>query len=208
MYFTLREMGGSWKEECAIRHVGPALALQLELGRLSNYRLAPTFAQNKQLRICNGIVRGNQLDNSCFIRATVRPGRIRGEVSMDNYLISETNRLVTSTPDSLEVVSARHRSAGYNHTFINFTYNVPMTYSDVSDAISGFIARHEKRSWRLHVAGFKIRICWRMKREISPSSDASSRAFPASSSTSVGVRGTTNPYAFSTSTSCILPRKL
>ena len=145
MYFTLREMGGSWKEECAIRHVEPALALQLELGRLSNYRLAPTFAQNKQLRICNGIVRGNQLDNSCFIRATVRPGRIRSEVSMAKYLISETHHLVVSTLNSLEVMSAKHRSAGYSHTFINSIYNLPMTYSDVSGAISGFVERRQKR---------------------------------------------------------------
>ena len=91
--------------------------------------LAPTLVQNKQLRVCHGIARENQLDNRFFIRAPVRPGRIRGEVSTAKCLVSETHRLVVSTPDSLEVVNAKDRSAGYNRTFIKSIYNVPMTYS-------------------------------------------------------------------------------
>jgi len=110
MYFTLREMGGSWKEERAIRHVEPALAFQLELSSLSNYNLTPILVQNKQLHIYHGVARENQLDNRFFIRGLVRPGRVRGGISMAKYLISETDRLVTSILNSLEVVSTRHRS--------------------------------------------------------------------------------------------------
>jgi len=158
MYFTLREIGGSWGEERAIRHVEPALAFQLELSRLSNYNLTPVFVESKQLHIYHGVARENQLDNRFFIRALVRPGRVRGGISMAKYLISETDRLVTSILDSLEVVSAKHRSADCNHIFINFIYNLPVTYSDVLEAISGFIERHGKRLWRLHVTGSEIRI--------------------------------------------------
>ena len=153
----------------------------------------PTFGQTKQLRICHGIGRENQLDNGFFPRAPVWPGCIRGGVSIAKYLISETHRLVTSTLDSLEVVSAKHRSVGYNHTFINLIYNVPMTYSDVLEGIFGFIERHEKRSRRLHLTGLEIRICWRMKREMPPPSDGS-REFPASSSISIhGYQGNGEP---------------
>jgi acetyl-CoA carboxylase / biotin carboxylase 1 len=48
--------------------------------------------------------------------------------------ISETYRLVTSVLDALEVVSA--------HIFMNFIYNLTVTYEDVLEAISSFIERH------------------------------------------------------------------
>ena len=171
-------MDGSWEEVRAIRHVEPALAVQLELSRLSNYNLAPTFVQNKQPRIYHGVARKNQLDNRLPIRALVQLGRIRGGVSMAKHLISEIDRPATSILGPLEVMNANRCSGGYNHTFINFIYNLPMTYSDISEAVLDFTERHEKRPWRLHVTGSKMRICCGMKREMSPPFDASSRAFP------------------------------
>ncbi|KAI0358341.1 acetyl CoA carboxylase [Trametes cingulata] len=158
VYYTLREMGGSWSEEQAIRHIEPALAFQLELSRLSNYNLTPCFTESKQLHIYHAVARENQLDNRFFIRALVRPGRIRGTMNMAKYLISETDRLVTTILDALEVVSAQHRNADCNHIFMNFIYNLPVTYEDVLEAISGFIERHGKRLWRLHVTGSEIRM--------------------------------------------------
>lgn len=157
-YYTLRDMGESWAEEQAIRNIEPALAFQLELSRLSNYNLTPCFTENKQLHIYHGVARENQLDSRFFIRALVRPGRIRGEMNMAKFLISETDRLVTTILDSLEVVSAQHRNADVNHIFVNFIYNLQVTYEDVLQALSGFIERHGKRLWRLHVTGSEIRI--------------------------------------------------
>ncbi|KAF8892047.1 acetyl CoA carboxylase [Infundibulicybe gibba] len=139
IYFTLREFEGSWGEEQAIRNIEPALAFQLELSRLSNYNLKPRFVEAKQL------------DNRFFIRALVRPGRLRGTMSTAEYLISETDRLVTNVLDALEVVNC-------NHIFMNFVYNLAVEYEDVLAAISGFIERHGKRLWRLHVTGSEIRI--------------------------------------------------
>lgn len=158
LYFTLRDMGGKWGEEQAIRHIEPALAFQLELSRLSNYNLTPVFTESKQLHIYHAVARENQLDNRFFVRALVRPGRIRGNINMAQYLISETDRLVNSILDSLELVSAKQRNADTNHIFINFIYNLSVTYDDVLEAISGFIERHGKRLWRLHVTGSEIRI--------------------------------------------------
>jgi acetyl-CoA carboxylase/biotin carboxylase 1 len=158
IYYTLRDNDGVWKEEQAIRNIEPALAFQLELSRLSNYNLTPCFVEAKQIHIYHAIARENQLDNRFFIRALVRPGRIRGSMSMAEYLISETDRLVTSILDALEIVSAQHRTADCNHIFMNFVYNLPVEYEDVLAAISGFIERHGKRLWRLHVTGSEIRI--------------------------------------------------
>ncbi|KAH9921701.1 acetyl CoA carboxylase [Epithele typhae] len=158
IYYTLREMGGSWNEEQAIRHIEPALAFQLELSRLSHYRLTPCFTDNKQLHIYHAVARENQLDNRFFIRALVRPGRIRGSMNTARYLVTETDRLFTTVLDALEVVSVEHRTADCNHIFMNFIYNLPVTYEDVLEAISGFIERHGKRLWRLHVTGSEIRV--------------------------------------------------
>ncbi|KAG6916120.1 hypothetical protein DXG01_008351 [Tephrocybe rancida] len=158
VYYTLRDFGGTWGEEQAIRNIEPALAFQLELSRLSNYNLTPCFVEAKQIHIYHAVARENQLDNRFFIRALVRPGRLRGTMSTAEYLISETDRLVTSVLDALEVVSAQHRSADCNHIFMNFVYNLAVTYEDVLAAISGFIERHGKRLWRLHVTGSEIRI--------------------------------------------------
>ena len=159
VYITLRENDfGTWSEEKAIRNIEPALAFQIELSRLSNYNLKPCFVESKQIHIYHAVARENQLDNRFFVRALVRPGRLRGSMSMAEYLISETDRLVTSVLDAMELVSAEHRNADCNHIFLNFVYNLQVTYEDVLAAISGFIERHGKRLWRLHVTGSEIRI--------------------------------------------------
>ncbi|KAJ7066657.1 acetyl-CoA carboxylase [Mycena amicta] len=158
VYFTLRSEDGQWVEEQAIRNIEPALAFQLELSRLSKYSLKPCFVETKQIHIYHAVAQENQLDNRFFVRALVRPGRLRGSMSTAEYLISETDRLVTSVLDALEVVTAEHRSADCNHIFLNFVYNLAVTYEDVLAAIAGFIDRHGKRLWRLHVTGSEIRI--------------------------------------------------
>jgi len=39
---------------------------------------------------------------------------------------------------------------------MNFIYNLAVNYEDVLAAIAGFIERHGKRLWRLHVTGSEI----------------------------------------------------
>ncbi|KAJ3881247.1 acetyl CoA carboxylase [Lentinula edodes] len=158
VYLTLREVDRVWTEEQSIRNIEPALAFQLELSRLSNYKLKPVFVESKQIHIYHAVARENQLDNRFFVRALVRPGRLRGSMSTAEYLISETDRLVTTVLDALELVTAEQRNTDCNHIFLNFIYNLAVTYEDVLAAISGFIERHGKRLWRLHVTGSEIRI--------------------------------------------------
>jgi acetyl-CoA carboxylase / biotin carboxylase 1 len=158
VYFTLRNFSGAWGEEQAIRNIEPALAFQLELSRLSNYNLKPCFVEAKQIHVYHAIARENQLNNRFFVRALVRPGRLRGSMSTAEYLISETDRLVTSILDALKIVSAENRHADCNHIFMNFVYNLAVEYEDVLATISGFIERHGKRLWRLRVTGSEVRI--------------------------------------------------
>jgi len=157
-YYTLREKDDVWQEEQAIRNIEPALAYQLELSRLSNYNLEPCLVESKQIHIYHGVARENQLDHRFFIRALIRPGRLRDNMNTADYLISETDRRVTSILDALEVVSVKYRNSDCNHIFMNFIYNLSVSYEDVLAAVSGFIERHGKRLWRLHVTSSEIRI--------------------------------------------------
>ena len=157
-YYTLREKNDVWQEEQAIRNIEPALAYQLELSRLSNYNLEPCLVESKQIHIYHGVARENQLDHRFFIRALIRPGRLRDNMNTADYLISETDRRVTSILDTLEVVSVKYRNSDCNHIFMNFIYNLSVSYDDVLAAVSGFIERHGKRLWRLHVTSSEIRI--------------------------------------------------
>ncbi|KAG8859982.1 acetyl-coenzyme-A carboxylase [Serendipita sp. 411] len=152
-YFTLREMGEDWKEEEAIRNIEPALAYQLELSRLSNYKITPCFADARQVHIYHAVGRENVADQRFFIRALVRPGRLPSSMRTAEFLISETDRLVGAILDALEVVSNQYRNTDCNHISMNFVYNLNVGIEEVHEAIAGFLERHGKRLWRLHVTG-------------------------------------------------------
>ncbi|KAK4687240.1 acetyl-CoA carboxylase / biotin carboxylase 1, partial [Tremellales sp. Uapishka_1] len=158
-YFTLREMiDGSWKEEQAIRNVEPALAYQLELGRLSNFKITPLVSSNRQIHVYHAVGRENTSDVRFFVRALLRPGRLSGAMKQTEYLISEFDRLVGDILDTLEVVSSTHRQADCNHISVNCVYSLNVTFDDVQEALAGFIERHGKRLWRLRVTQAEIRI--------------------------------------------------
>ena len=158
-YVTLRETAeGSWKEEEAIRNIEPALAYQLELGRLSNFKITPQPSSNRQIHVYQGVGRENSSDVRFFVRALLRPGRFTGTMKQTEYLISETDRLVGDILDTLEVVSSQYRQADCNHISVNCVYSLNVTYDDVQEALAGFIERHGKRLWRLRVTQAEIRV--------------------------------------------------
>lgn len=158
-YFTLRDSAdGSWKEEQAIRNIEPALAYQLELGRLSNFKITPEPSSNRQIHVYRAVGRENTSDVRFFVRALLRPGRFQGTMKQTEYLISETDRLVGDILDTLEIVSSQHRQADCNHISVNCVYSLNVTYDDVQEALAGFIERHGKRLWRLRVTQAEIRV--------------------------------------------------
>ena len=131
MYFTLREIDGSRKEERAIRHVEPALAFQLELSHFSNYNLTPIFIENKQLHIYHSVTREDQSDNRFFIRALVR-SCLDAQVP---YLGNRPSRHI-----HFRFTGGRmsNTAALTVTTFIDFIYNLPVTLC-VIENVSGFI---------------------------------------------------------------------
>lgn len=158
-YFTLRQSAdGAWREEEAIRNIEPALAYQLELGRLSNFKITPLPSSNRQIHVYQAVGRENTSDVRFFVRALLRPGRFIGNMKQTEYLISETDRLVGDILDTLEVVSSQHRQADCNHIMVNCVYSLNVTFDDVQEALAGFIERHGKRLWRLRVTQAEIRV--------------------------------------------------
>ncbi|CAN6604237.1 acetyl-CoA carboxylase [Trichomonascus vanleenenianus] len=153
-YFTFR--GPDYVEDKTIRHIEPALAFQLELGRLSNFDIKPVFTDNRNIHVYEAVAKNSSSDRRFFTRGLVRPGRIRDDISTPEYLISEANRLMSDILDALEVIDTTN--SDMNHIFINFTAVFPLVPEEVEAAFGGFLERFGRRLWRLRVTGAEIRI--------------------------------------------------
>lgn len=157
-YYTFR--GPLYQEDDSIRHIEPALAFQLELGRLSKFRVKPVFTENRNIHVYEAIGKSadndKAVDKRYFTRAVVRPGRVRDEIPTADYLISEADRLMNDILDALEIIG--NNGSDLNHIFINFTQVFPLQPREVEEALAGFLDRFGRRAWRLRVTGAEIRI--------------------------------------------------
>lgn len=157
-YYTFR--GPLYEEDSSIRHNEPALAFQLELGRLSKFKIKPVFTENRNIHVYEAIGKGDDrdkvVDKRYFTRAVVRPGRLKDEIPTAEYLISETDRLVNDICDALEIIG--NNNSDLNHIFINFTPVFNLQPKDVEEQIAGFLERFSRRFLRLRVTGAEIRI--------------------------------------------------
>ncbi|KAI9836294.1 MAG: acetyl-coenzyme-A carboxylase [Sclerophora amabilis] len=153
-YFTYR--GPNFQEDDSIRHIEPALAFQLELGRLSKFNIKPVFTENRNIHVYEAVGKGVESDKRYFTRAVVRPGRLRDEIPTAEYLISEADRLMTDILDALEIIG--NNNSDLNHIFINFSPVFPLKPSEVEEALAGFLERFGRRAWRLRVTTAEIRI--------------------------------------------------
>ena len=157
-YFTFR--GPTFEEDTTIRHTEPALAFQLELNRLSKFKIKPVFTENRNIHVYEAIGKDTDnekvIDKRYFTRAVVRPGRLRDDIPTAEYLISEADRLTNDILDALEIIG--NNSSDLNHIFINFSAIFPLEPQDVEEALGGFLERFGRRAWRLRVTGAEIRI--------------------------------------------------
>ncbi|ODQ67206.1 hypothetical protein NADFUDRAFT_49644 [Nadsonia fulvescens var. elongata DSM 6958] len=153
-YYTFR--GPSFLEDQSIRHIEPALAYQLELGRLSNFDYKPVFTDNRNVHVYEAIGKNAPSDKRFFTRGIVRPGLLRDDIPTSEYLISETDRLMSDILDALEVIGTAN--SDLNHIFINFSAVFNVTPEQVEAALGDFLERFGRRLWRLRVTGAEIRI--------------------------------------------------
>ncbi|AET37860.1 acetyl-CoA carboxylase ACC1 Ecym_2107 [Eremothecium cymbalariae DBVPG len=153
-YYTFR--GSDYAEDKKIRHIEPALAFQLELGRMSNFNIKPIFTENRNIHVYEAIGKNSPVDKRFFTRGIIRTGRIRDNVTIQEYLTSEANRLMSDILDNLEVIDTSN--SDLNHIFINFSAVFDVSPDDVEAAFGGFLERFGKRLLRLRVAAAEIRI--------------------------------------------------
>ncbi|KAK4561411.1 acetyl-coenzyme-A carboxylase [Recurvomyces mirabilis] len=154
-YYTFR--GPQYDEDSSIRHSEPATAFQLELTRLRNFNIRPVFTENRNIHMYEALGKGNsESDKRYFARAIVRPGRLREDMPVAEYMINEADRLMTDILDAMEIIG--NNNSDMNHIFINFSSPLPLDPSEIQEALSGFLDRFGRRAWRLRVTGAEIRI--------------------------------------------------
>ncbi|GME67315.1 unnamed protein product [[Candida] boidinii] len=154
-YYTFK--GSDYSEDQAIRHIEPALAFQLELGRLSNFNIKPVSTDNRNIHVYEAVAKNSSgVDKRYFTRGIIRTGSIRDDISTSEYLISESHRLMSDILDALEVIDTSNTDL--NHIFINFSAVFNITPQDVENAFGGFLERFGRRLWRLRVTAAEIRI--------------------------------------------------
>ncbi|EDO19481.1 hypothetical protein Kpol_1018p8 [Vanderwaltozyma polyspora DSM 70294] len=153
-YFTFK--GPNYAEDETIRHIEPALAFQLELGRMSNFNIKPIFTENRNIHVYEAVSKTSPLDKRFFTRGIIRTGSIRDEISIQEYLTSEAHRLMSDILDNLEIIDTSN--SDLNHIFINFSAVFDVSPEDVEAAFGGFLERFGKRLLRLRVSSAEIRI--------------------------------------------------
>ncbi|POR31389.1 Acetyl-CoA carboxylase [Tolypocladium paradoxum] len=153
-HYTFR--GPEYEEDDSIRHSEPALAFQLELGRLTKFHIKPVFTENKNIHVYEAVGRAVDTDKRYFTRAVIRPGRLRDEIPTAEYLISEADRVINDIFDALEIIG--NNSSDLNHIFMNFTPVFQLDPQEVEHSLQGFLDRFGARGWRLRVAQVEIRI--------------------------------------------------
>ncbi|KAL5612714.1 hypothetical protein BROUX41_004198 [Berkeleyomyces rouxiae] len=153
-YYTFR--GPNYVEDDSIRHSEPALAFQLELGRLSKFQIKPVFTENKNIHVYEATGKTVETDKRYFTRAVIRPGRLRDEIPTAEYLISEANRTINDIFDALEIIG--NNNSDLNQVFINFTPVFNLQPEEVEHSLQGFLDRFGLRGWRLRVSQVEIRI--------------------------------------------------
>lgn len=145
-----------YTENKVIRHIEPALAFQLELGRLDNFDIKPIFTDNRNIHVYEAVGKNAPSDKRFFTRGIIRTGVIRDDISISEYLIAESNRLMSDILDALEVIDTSN--SDLNHIFINFSAVFNVLPEEVEAAFGSFLERFGRRLWRLRVTGAEIRI--------------------------------------------------
>ncbi len=153
-YYTFR--GPAYNEDLSIRHVEPALAFQLELGRLSNFNVKPVFTENRNIHIYEAIAKSAQNDKRYFARAVVQPKQLNEEIPTAEYMISEADRVINDILDALEIIG--NNNSDMNHIFINFAPIFPLGPIDIKQALESFLNRCDPRAWRLRITTIEVRI--------------------------------------------------
>ncbi|KAI3661152.1 hypothetical protein MP638_005589 [Amoeboaphelidium occidentale] len=154
-------------EDVNIRNVDPAHSHQLELGRLSNFRITPALnVDSRSIHVYYAESIEDPSDKRFFVRCFVRPIRLRNDEDTEmvspatiEYLISEGDRILSAALDALEFVLDKHKDVQCNHLFVHFSPHFINVRPETADKVfPGFLSRHGSKLWKLRVTEGEIKI--------------------------------------------------
>eukprot|EP01135_Chromosphaera_perkinsii_P003334 Nk52_evm34s240 gene=Nk52_evmTU34s240 len=162
-YFTFRSRL-AFNEDDIYRHIEPALAFQLEVFRLSSYKITFCPTDNHTLHLYYGEGKVNQgkpiSDRRFFVRAIIRHADLYSSEKSKEYFFAEGERLMIQALDELEVAMTekQYGRTDCNHIFLHFVPTVGFDPITIRTALRGLIMRHGKRLWKHRVMEAEIRM--------------------------------------------------
>ncbi|KRX81266.1 Acetyl-CoA carboxylase 1, partial [Trichinella pseudospiralis] len=137
----------------------PAMAFQLEIGRMKNFTLEAVPTANSKLHLYLGKGKLNErcqvsTDYRFFLRYIIRHSDLISKEASFEYMRNEGERVLLESLDELEVAFNSHPDAkrcDCNHIFLNFMPCVTLDPQKVVDTVSDIIIRYGQRLWNLRV---------------------------------------------------------
>jgi hypothetical protein len=160
-FFTFRE-SNSYTEDAIYRHIDPALAFKLELGRLKNYSVrhcssAKFHMYNAVRKSVEKTPTSRAVENRFFCRMILRDfEEVDGKVSIQ----ATGDKLLLSVLDELEILvsEGKYGKTDSNHIFINAVPVLDVAATDFEADICKAIRKHAARMWKLRVLEAEIRV--------------------------------------------------
>jgi acetyl-CoA carboxylase/biotin carboxylase 1 len=148
-------------EDPIYRHIDPPAAFQLELNRLTNFRITRFEHPNRSIHVFYAEDRTNKGDARFFVRAFVRQADVYASPS-DTAAVSipEAERTFVACLDALETARCdrRFRRTDFNHLFLHLIPRVPIDVDDVEAICTRIFHRFSSRCWRLRVFMVEIKV--------------------------------------------------
>jgi len=165
--FTFRE-SNSYQEDAIYRHIDPALAFKLELGRLSNYTITHCATKDPKLHVYHAARKqvdkadnSRAVENRFFVRTVMRDVEHdeKGKVSV----AATGDTLLMSALDELEMVvsDVSYGKTDSNHIFINAVPVLDVEPSAFVTELREVIMKHSARLWKLRVLEAELRLNFR-----------------------------------------------
>jgi acetyl-CoA carboxylase/biotin carboxylase 1 len=167
-YYNFYFNNCEYVEDSSIRHIEPAMAYQLELGRLSAYNIIPVATQERELHLYSATGKKNPSDKRFFARVISRAGLLKTNTCTKEYLLSECESILEKVINELELACHDIQTDG-NHIFCYFmsTFSFDPTTLSTADWL-GILRNHWARMWKLRITRGEIRIPLHLPNSTSP----------------------------------------
>jgi hypothetical protein len=165
--FTFRE-SNSYTEDAIYRHIDPALAFKLELGRLKNYSIEHSSTKDPKLHVYRATRKSTDkksssraVENRFFCRIVMRD--LEHDEAGNVSIQATGDALLISALDELEVLVSEDTKGATdsNHIFINAVPVLDIDPSDFVAKIRSVIQSHAVRLWKLRVLEAELRVNFR-----------------------------------------------